>query len=72
MTNVTLPVLLDDHFAPDDDIDGDPRRQLDIVFKIRPAKYSSPAGPALLSQQPCVNRPSHLSVDDSGSDGVCY
>lgn len=33
MTNVTLPVLLDDRFAPDDEI--------------RPAKYSSPAGPAL-------------------------
>ena len=112
MTNVTLPVLLDDQFAPDedirryledefsriyterkvslskwppdgvidglvskssgqfiyastvvkfiDDLDSDPRRQLDIVLKIRPAKYSSPFAQLdqlyiqILSQQPNI------------------
>ena len=112
MTKVTLPVLLDDRFAPDDDIrryledefariyaerkislskwpadgvinrlvskssgqfvyastvvkfvddiDGDPRTQLDVVLKIRPADFSSPFAQLdqlyiqILSQQPNI------------------
>ena len=32
MTNVTLPVLLDDRFAPDDEIRPDIPRQLDQLY----------------------------------------